>query len=148
MTSTHTHTDPWLAGNADEFAAFARGADEGPVHMLNLLKFRARSRAGDQTGAQAYATYGALAAPYVEKHGGRLVWAGASTQHLVGDMAFAWDSVLIVAWPRRQNLIDLGNDPGYQAIAHHRVDGLERTMLIALDPRGGDASGQAQSAAT
>lgn len=140
MSSTQIQSDPWLAGNPDQFADFVRQAAEGPVHMLNLLRFRRRSRAGDQTGAQAYAMYGSLAAPFVEKHGGRLVWAGTPTQHLVGDMTFAWDSVLIVAWPQRQNLIDLGNDPGYQAIAHHRMNGLERTMLIALDPRGGDAS--------
>ena len=69
----------------------------------------------------------------MEQHGGRLLWAGAAREHLVGDTNYDWDSVLLVSWPKRQNLLDLGQDEGYQAIAHHRKNGLERTMLIALD---------------
>ena len=77
--------------------------------------------------------YGELATPFVEKHGGKLIWSGVPTQQLVGDMDYDWDMVLLVWWPKRQNLLDLGSDEDYEAIAHHRMDGLERTMLIALD---------------
>jgi uncharacterized protein (DUF1330 family) len=136
MSNSTAFPNPWLDGNVDQFAEFARQADEGPVFMLNLLRFRAKSSGGDETGAQAYARYGGLAAPFVEKHGGRLVWAGAPTQQLVGDMDYAWDAVLLVSWPKRQNLIDLGNDEGYRAIAHHRMDALDRTMLIAMNMQG------------
>ena len=125
--------DPWLDGNPGQFASFLANADEGPVVMINLLKFREQSLDGDGTGAEAYARYGELAGPFVEKHGGKLIWAGAATQHLVGDIAYDWDAVLLVSWPKRQNLIDLGGDEAYEAIAHHRLNGLERTMLIALD---------------
>lgn len=48
-------------------------------------------------------------------------------------MDYDWDMALLVWWPNRQNLIDLGNDEEYEAISHHRLNGLERTMLIALD---------------
>ena len=92
--------------------------------MINLLKFRELSLDGDGTGAEAYARYGELATPFVER--------------LVGDTHYDWDSVLLVSWPTRQNLIDLGNDEGYQAIAHHRKNALERTMLIALDEQKSD----------
>lgn len=136
MSSPPSTANPWLDGNADQFAEFVRHADDGPVVMLNLLKFRTGSSGDDETGAQAYARYGALAAPYVERHGGRLIWAGAPTQQLVGDMAYAWDAVLLVSWPKRQNLIDLGNDVEYRAIAHHRTDALDRTMLIAMNGQG------------
>ena len=125
--------DPWMDGNPVDFAEFAANADEGPVVMINLLKFRDQSLDGDGTGAEAYARYGQLAGPFVEQHGGSLLWAGAAKEHLVGDTNYDWDSVLLVNWPKRQNLLDLGQDEGYQAIAHHRKNGLERTMLIALD---------------
>lgn len=49
-----------------------------------------------------------LAAPFVEAHGGRLIWAGQALEHLVGDTDYDWDSVLLVSWPKRQNLLDLG----------------------------------------
>jgi uncharacterized protein (DUF1330 family) len=128
--------DPWIDGNPGEFAKFMAQADDGPVVMINLLKFRDRAKSGDLTGAESYARYGELAAQFVEAYGGKLIWAGQVREHLVGDTNYDWDSVLLVSWPNRQNLLDLGNDEGYQAIAHFRTDGLERTMLIALDEQG------------
>lgn len=125
--------NPWMDGNPTEFAAFARAADEGPVVMINLLKFRAQSADGNGTGAEAYARYAELAGPFVQRHGGSLVFLGRASELLIGDTDYDWDMVLLVSWPTRQNLIDLGEDEGYEKIAHHRKNGLERTMLIALD---------------
>lgn len=126
-------SDPWLDGNPGQFVAFSQRADEGPVVMINLLKFRDASLDGDGTGQEAYQRYAVLAAPFVEAHGGELVWSGVAEEHLVGDISYDWDAVLLVKWPTRQHLLDLGSDEGYEAIAHHRMNGLERTMLIALD---------------
>lgn len=131
-------SDPWIDGNPEEFADFAKHAGDGPVVMINLLKFRERSKDGDGTGAEAYARYGELAREHVDAVGGRLIWAGRPTQTLVGDLAYDWDLVLLVEYPKRQCLIDLGAREGYQKIHHHRLNGLERTMLIACDAQGGE----------
>ena len=88
--------DPWMDGNPVDFAEFAANADKGPVVMINLLKFRDKSLDGDGTGAEAYARYGQLAGPFVERHGGKLLWAGEAKEHLVGDTNYDWDSVLLV----------------------------------------------------
>jgi len=125
--------NPWLDGNPGQFLSFSGNAEKGPVVMLNLLKFNETSLDGNGTGAEAYARYGELAGPFVEKHGGKLIWMGAATETLVGDIAYDWDMVLLVQWPARQNLLDLADDEDYKAISHHRTNGLERTMLIALD---------------
>ncbi len=125
--------NPWLDGNPTEFRAFATAADEGPVVMINLLKFREQSADGNGTGAEAYARYAELAGPFVERHGGSLVFLGQANEHLIGDTDYDWDMVLLVSWPKRQNLLDLGEDEDYEKIAHHRTNALERTMLIALD---------------
>jgi len=125
--------DPWIDGNPVEFAAFAMDANEGPVVMINLLKFREESADGNGTGAEAYARYAELAGPIVERHGGQLVFSGQAGEHLIGDTDYDWDMVLLVSWPRRQNLLDLVEDGDYEEIAHHRLNALERTMLIALD---------------
>jgi uncharacterized protein (DUF1330 family) len=126
-------SDPWLDGNAAQMADFALNSDDGPVVMLNLLKFDPLTKDGSATGAESYARYGQLAAPVVAKHGGKVLWSGVPTQQLIGDMDYDWDFVLLVTWPKRQNLLDLTSDPDYEAIAHHRGDGLARSMLIAMD---------------
>jgi len=123
--------DPWLDGNPGEYTQFVAHADEGPVVMLNLLKFKTRTADG-RSGQDAYAEYAELATPFVTRHGGTVLWLGETQEQLVGDTRYDWDAVLLVTWPKKQNLIDLGNDPEYHAIAHHRTDALERTMLIAL----------------
>lgn len=125
--------DPWMDGNPSEFAAFAMDADEGPVVMINLLKFREQSADGVGTGAEAYARYGELAAPFVERHGGSLVFSGRANEHLIGDTDYDWDMVLLVSWPKKQNLLNLAADEDYEKISHHRTNALERSMLIALD---------------
>ena len=125
--------DPWMDGNPSEFAAFAMDADEGPVVMINLLKFREKSADGNGTGAEAYARYAELAGPFVERHGGSLVFSGQAAEHLIGDTDYDWDMVLLVSWPKKQDLLDLTQDEDYEKIAHHRGNGLERAMLIALD---------------
>jgi len=124
--------DPWMDGNPTEFASFAKDAEEGPVVMINLLKFRAESADGKGSGADAYARYARLAAPLVERHGGSMVFSGQTEEHLVGDTRLDWDMVLLVSWPAHQNLLDLAADEDYEKIAHHRTNGLERTMLIAM----------------
>ncbi len=126
-------TDPWLDGNAAQMADFTLHADEGPVVMLNLLKFAEKTGDGEMTGAESYQRYGELASPLVAKHGGTLVWSGVPTQQLIGDMDYDWDLVLLVSWPKRQNLLDLVGDPEYEEISRYRGDGLVRSMLIAMD---------------
>ena len=126
-------SNPWLDGNAAQMADFALHADEGPVFMLNLLKFDPETKDGAMSGAESYAKYGELAGPLVVKHGGKLVWSGVPTQQLIGDMDYDWDLVLIVSWPARQNLLDLAADPDYEKISQHRGNGLARSMLIAMD---------------
>ena len=137
MTNQTPESNPWLDGNPDQFLDFAANAEKGPVYMLNLLKFDQRTKDGTMSGAESYAKYGELARPFIDKHGGKVVFAGAPTQQLVGDMEYNWDLLAIVEWPARQNLIDLGEDPGYQAVAHHRKAGLKRAMLIAMDQLAG-----------
>ena len=133
MTDKMPDSNPWMDGNAEQFIEFSRRAGEGPVVMINLLKFYNASLDGDGTGREAYARYGVLAEPFVEKHGGKMIWAGDTAEHLIGDIAYGWDAVLLVKWPTRQKLMDLAGDEDYQAIAHHRENGLQRTMLIAMD---------------
>ena len=133
ISGSSSTLNSWLQGNPTQWADFAAHAEDGPVVMLNLLKFATATDENGKTGAQSYAEYLKLSGPIAARHGGIKLWSGAPTQQLIGDMEYDWDLVLLVSWPKRQNLLELANDPDYKAISHLRGAGLKRSMLIAMD---------------
>ena len=62
-----------ITPNLDQFQALAASPDEGPVVMLNLLKFKPGR-------AESYLRYGDAAKNMIEERGGRLLWSGRSEQ--------------------------------------------------------------------
>ncbi|MFE3024968.1 DUF1330 domain-containing protein [Nocardia tengchongensis] len=107
----------------DQFARFATTSDEGPVAMLNLIKFQDRAE---------YASYGVTVLAMVAKQGGRLLWHGEPTQTLIGDAD--WDYVALVEYPSRAAFIDMVTAPEYDEIHQHRESGIDYTTLIACKP--------------
>jgi uncharacterized protein (DUF1330 family) len=103
--------------------------DEGPVVMLNLLKFKPRS------GASSYGQYGDAAVKMIEDRGGKVLWVGKADQVLIGDAEQDWDSVLLVQYPSRRAFIEMTSTPDYDKAHEHREAGLERTIVIACTPR-------------
>ena len=64
----------------EQLQAFIEQAPEGPIYMLNLLKFKAQAeyadgRETDLTGAQAYGLYGQGVGKLIAELGGHLVWS-------------------------------------------------------------------------
>ncbi len=109
----------------------AMPADE-PVVMLNLLRFR--EQAGDPdaglSGREAYERYGAEAAPYLAKAGGRLLSA-AEARHTVIGPEHEWDMALLVEYPSAQRFLEMAGDPGYLQAHVHRDAALADSRLIA-----------------
>lgn len=116
---------------------FARAADDGPVVMLNLLRYRewaaypAGFDAAPCSGAEAYARYAAAVFPLLEKRGARLLWRGSGRMVVIGPADESWDEVLLVEYPTRGHLIEMVTSPEYQAIAPHRTAALADSRLIA-----------------
>ena len=74
----------------------------------------------------------------IEERGGRVVWMGRAEQVLIGDVgADDWDAVALVSYPSRQAFIEMVSTPEYQEAHIHRERGLERTVVIACEPRAG-----------
>src|SRR5689334_14962641 len=84
VVGTGTPENPNDQGLAD----MAARAGEGPVTMLNLLRF------APEGGRARYAEYGAAVAPLLERAGGRVTYAGTAAPALLGDDS--WDLVLLV----------------------------------------------------
>jgi len=113
------------------FAAFAaRGDEQTPVVMLNLLRFK------PDGGRERYAEYGAAVAPMLERLGGRIVFAGDPGIALLGEDS--WDMVLLVEYPSRGAFLEMIGSDEYQAIAHLRTEALLKGELHPLDPAAGD----------
>lgn len=97
---------------------------DGPIVMVNLLKFKPNG------GAAEYAKYAAGVKPIVEKLGGRILFSGQAAFCLLGNAD--WDSVALVEYPKKEALIQMTQSPDYQAIHHHREAGLEGQVNYAV----------------
>lgn len=122
--------------NAAAFRELAGSNDEGPVVMLNLLKFKERADSGDVSGRESYNRYGRDVKPMVEALGGRIIWHGRADQLLIGEED--WDAVALVEYPSRKAFLEMAMSKQMGDIHHNREAGLERTVLIACRELGGD----------
>jgi len=121
--------------NKQQFAELIDAADDEPVVMLNLLKFKDTANDGASSGASEYAKYGDSVVQMVENRGGKVLWMGRADQILIGDPTEAWDSVALVEYPSRKAFIEMVTTPEYEKAHEHRDSGLERTVLIACTER-------------
>ena len=134
---------PALQPNTEQMTAFARDSHDGPVIMINLLKFRETAEYQESdpekddkiSGEEAYNRYGtgleALSAdPGI---GLEVLYAGAVHRFLIGGDE-NWDRVLVVRYPSRQHMLRMMRDPRYQEAHRHRVAGLLHQDLIETRP--------------
>ena len=127
-------TSAGIVPNLEQFKQLVAAPDEGPVVMVNLLKFK---------DADAYRRYGNAAIGMIEAQGGRLLWAGRGQQVLIGDPGEDWDVVLAVEYPSRKAFVEMVSRPEYLEAHADRERALARTVVIACAPV--DPSALAQS---
>jgi uncharacterized protein (DUF1330 family) len=118
-----------------QIAAFGEKGPEGPIYMVNMLKFKDKAeyedgRETDLTGLEAYALYGQSVQLLLEKRGGGSVFAGAVTHLTIGAVEELWDMVAIATYPSRQAMLDMVMSPEYQEINVHRTAGLAGQLNI------------------
>ncbi|TCD16483.1 DUF1330 domain-containing protein [Oricola cellulosilytica] len=120
------------------FGAFRRLPDDGPVHMLNLVRLRNRAAYADgreTTGAEAYQAYGRESARIFKRVGGRIVWSGDFALMLIGPEDEVWDHCFIAEYPSARAFVAMVKDPAYQDAVIHRQAAVEDSRLIRLSPR-------------
>ena len=129
MTQTTIEPTP------EQFQRLAASDDEGPVVMINLLRFKQHADGIDATdgitGVEAYARYGAAVMPHLMRVGGRILMTLAATESVIGPVDGEWDMVIAAEYPSRQAFLEMTSDPGYLAIHGHRAAALADSRLIA-----------------
>lgn len=89
--------------------------DDGPISMLNLLKFKDKVESSGKTGAEHYKEYLKAAYPYFTKVNAKIVFQGSPKLTLIGPEANEWDKVLIVEYSAKADFIKMITSPGYPA---------------------------------
>ena len=108
----------------------AAAPDEGPVVMVNLLKFKKITEAGEP-GRVAYERYGRNVLPFLKKIGARVLWLGTVERVFIGVERDRWDEVLLVEYPSRKAFLGMISMPDYQEVHRDREAALEDSALIA-----------------
>jgi uncharacterized protein (DUF1330 family) len=127
------HVDP----TKQAFAVFRANDRPGPIHMLNLVRFRDQAAYPDgreATGAEAYASYGRESHPVFSRLGGRIVWRGRFELMLIGPVEEQWDECFIAEYPSVDAFVAMIRDPVYREAVKHRQAAVLDSRLIRLDP--------------
>jgi len=110
--------------------------DDGPVWMVNLMKYRATADYADgrestisgQEADDLYSPIDSLTAV-----GAAPVFFGEVQQQLLGHDV-TWDRIGVVKYPTRKSFIDMQSLPSFQTSHHHKDAGMEQTIVIGTQP--------------
>ena len=128
------HVDP----SRERFGAFRGLPEEGPIHMLNLVRLRQHAAYPDgrgASGADTYRAYGRDSGPIFQRVGGRIAWSGDFRLMLIGPEEERWDLCFIAEYPSAAAFVEMVKDPDYQKAVVHRQAAVEDSRLIRLTPR-------------
>lgn len=127
---------------ASQLQIFRNAEQDGPINMVNLLKFRQQAEyaTGDAesderlSGREAYQKYAAVAMQKILANGGSIDFLAPSEQCFVGGEEDDWDQVVIVRYPSRAAYLAGFDSADYQAAIRHRIAGLEKRLLLQCRP--------------
>lgn len=121
-----------IAFDASDLDDYLAEDPEGPVVMLNLLRFN------PDGGAEKYMAYAQAfeTAGINTRYGVELVYVGQGGAPLVAEEGQAWDMVALVRYPSRRHFREMVNDPVYQSFEHLRTEALIESVLQPTTPAG------------
>lgn len=109
--------------------------DDGPVWMVNLMKYRAVAdyvdgRASSISGKEADDLYAPL--DILGDIGAEPVLFGDVDQQLLGEPI--WDRIAMVKYATRKSFIDMQSRPDFQQAHQHKEAGMEQTIILGCLP--------------
>ena len=121
--------------NPDRIKEMMAEGPDGPIYMINLLKFKEKAeyedgRETDLTGYEAYQLYAKEVAKLLTEFGGKGIFAGDVTFLALGQVEDLWDEVAIAMYPKRADLLQMSSSKKWQEISVHRTAGLAGQLNI------------------
>lgn len=122
-----------IAPEPEQIQELLQGPEEGPVVMVNLLRFKKEADAPDEglTGEEAYGRYGAQMVQWVTSQGARLIWSGRVDSVVIGDTDEYFHTIALMEYPSRAEFLRIIGDPRVAEYSVHRTAGLDMQWLIA-----------------
>ena len=116
----------FIGPTEEQVKQFSELPDEGPLVMLNLLKFK------PEGGAESYARYGEVSGRMINEMGGRIIYFGQYKMPLIGDED--WDAIALVEYPSRASFLKMIGNEEYQEAAKNRTNALLDSRLFVTNP--------------
>jgi hypothetical protein len=122
---------------------FQRGI-EGPVTMLNLLRFRDTADysafpdlapAEPISGSEAYDRYVRHTLPFLTASGGSVEFFGTGGPNFVGPADERWDLVMMIRQASLSDFLAFASNDDYLAGIGHRTAALEDSRLLPIVER-------------
>jgi len=115
---------PHVEGSPEQFKAFMKMDLDGPIHMLNMLRFK------PDGGRDTYAKYSEHTRPLLEKRGGKMVYHAQARKAVIGEED--WDEIFVVEYPTKAAFLDMVMSEEYQKGVHLRHEALADSRLICM----------------
>ena len=131
------HLDP----SHENVVALIERNIEGPISMLNLLRFRdvadyanfpALAPAGAISGRAAYELYMTHTLPFLEATGGSISLVGEGGSFFVGPTDERWDLALIVRQTSMEDFFAFASNEEYLTGVGHRTAAVADTRILPL----------------
>ena len=124
-----------MGPDATQMAGFTRGAKDGPIFMVNLLKYRDKAEYADGrdtnlSGREAYGLYTQGVRELLKTFGGSLSFKAPVERLTIGEVEELWDEVAIAVYPSRAAMLQMMQSPTMQEIGQHRTAGLAGQLNI------------------
>ncbi len=119
---------------------FSRDA-QGPVVMLNLMRFRSvadysatpeLAPPSPISGEAAYKLYMDHTLPFLLKSGGEILFYGKGGLYLIGPPDESWDAAMLVRQASLASFLAFASDREYLPGIAHRTAALEDSRLLPL----------------
>ena len=119
----------------EQIEGFLKPGPEGPICMVNLLKFKTLAEYEDGrdtqlSGREAYQLYEEGIKKILQDVGGYIGFEAVIERLMLGEVEELWDVVALAVWPSRQVMLEVMQSDAMQDISVHRTAGLAGQLNI------------------
>ena len=128
------HGDEGISPAAQSWREIFRLGGHGPIHIINLLKFRQQvdTPAGPISGVAAYARYTAGVGSAFARVGGQRIYFGQVGHVFALGPVTDWDAAIVTRYPSAEALAQMWLSAEFISAHRNRVDGVERSQVLVF----------------
>jgi len=133
-----THGEEGVCPTADSWREIFKLGRNGPIHIINLLKFKQQvdTPEGPISGSAAYGKYTAGVGPAFARVGGQRLYFGHVGHIFALGEVCDWDTAIVTRYPSADALAQMWLSPEFIEAHKDRADGVERSQVLVFGEQG------------